>query len=384
MVEPFMSNTLFGVNLNTIGESNNTVKLGHVFKWEMKKSYAPLVSWDNFITHAPRKLILVERECLGVDSGKKCMECNSGYRAFLDSAKAFANRYHFKIVRRVCHPSVLIPESKFKNLVYSNHDPSQVVVLFNMWGGVNNFGPLTIRIPLTGPRAKKCYRGQFLNINMPVSENIIRDSDNYIKRYLPEGVNKGYISVMMRTEHLLNSFHKFKGKSDKDILYVIKKCCDSILTKVNALKNEYGVESVFFTADNRKQGSAFFSKPSGSTLVEVKNMKTYLGSVPRLHNLFFAESGKLERVSTDSVSMLYQMLFGNSSTLDEWDRSFEEIASFGTAGYIGLLQRYLAIKATCLLTAGGGVFQSNARKFHSLHHHESPPCAFQIKECGTW
>ena len=63
------------------------------------------------------------------------------------------------------------------------------------------------------------------------------------------------------------------------------------------------IESIFFTADCRKQG------PFGSTSVEVENMKSYLGSLPKV---LFSESGKLERVLTDSVSTLFP---GNSSSL---------------------------------------------------------------------
>ena len=368
-----MSNTLFGVDLNATGESNNTVKLGHMFRWNISKSYAPLISWDYFITHAPRKLILVDRECVGIDTGKNCMECNSGYLAYQNSVKIFADKYHFEIVRQVCYPSVLTPESEFKELVYSDYDPSQVVVIFNMWGGIN-YAPLNIRIPLCGFHARKCYRDKFARIHMPVSASIIRDGNNYIRRYLPGGINKGYISIMMQMGHFLNSFHQFKGKSYEEILSVVAKCRNSILTKVNALKKEHGIESVFFTADCRKQGSAFFSKPSGNKSVEVENLKSYLGSLPKRQKEFFMEPGKLERISTDLVSTLYQKLFGNSSSLDEWDRSFDEIASFGTAGYIGLLQQYLAVRATCLITAGGGTYQANARKFHLLQHHRRPPC----------
>lgn len=381
VVEPFMISSIFGANLSVAANDKNVVRLRDLFdmkEWNGHVGKAPLVSWDYFLKHAPRKLILVDRECPGIDAGKNCMECNSGYLAFKQSAIEFAKGNGFEIIRKICHSNSVRPEAEFRKLIYLDNDPSEVVVLFNLWGGVNDYIP-EIRMALSGSHVKHCYRGKFTQIILPVSKKIIADGKNYIKKYLPEAKNKGFISVMMRMEHVVNSFAEFNGKSNEDIWSTLNKCFDSILEEVEGLKIEHDITSVLFTVDCRKQGSFYFG-----TSTELQNIVNYLGSLPKLQRLFFGHSKNISKIMTESVSKIYTMLFGNSSTIEEWDDSFDTIASFSNPGYIGLLQKHLAAKGKCLITAGGGSFQRNTRLLHSIYHPKKLPCVTRIKECGNW
>ena len=55
---------------------------------------------------------------------------------------------------------------------------------------------------------------------------------------------------------------------------------------------------------------------------------------------------------SDSIVSLYKKLYGNSSTLEEWDESFYSVSSFRNEGYIAMLQKYLAAR---------GVFNNSGR-----------------------
>ena len=81
-----------------------------------------------------------------------------------------------------------------------------------------------------------------------------------------------------------------------------------------------------------------------------------------------AEDWQKRLLVSSSVSDLYDMLYGNTSSLTEWDNSFYNVSSFRNTGYIALLQQYLAAKGTCLITMGGGEYQSNARELFKTFH----------------
>ncbi len=149
VVEPFVRHSRLGVNLYAASNAsapeteNNSVRLRDVLdleEWERRtikeRKYAPLVSWDHFLTDAPRKLILVDRECADEDHG--CVDCDTDAQDFAKSSEIFAREYNFHIVRRVCFPRMIMKESIFRELVYDNYDPKDVVVIFNSWGGVSS------------------------------------------------------------------------------------------------------------------------------------------------------------------------------------------------------------------------------------------------------
>ena len=45
-----------------------------------------------------------------------------------------------------------------------------------------------------------------------------------------------------------------------------------------------------------------------------------------------------KEVASTAVDTLFPMLYGNSSTLEEWDRSFEDVATHNSPGYIAMFE----------------------------------------------
>ena len=119
---------------------------------------------------------------------------------------------------------------------------------------------------------------------------------------------------------------------------------------VDNMKKKYGIESVFLAMDCRKQGSFGYRK---------KFKEKSISSV------------------TDVASLLYRKLYGNSSSLEDWDDSFDNISSYKVPGYIAQLQKELAASGTCLLTAGdlgSSSFQKSAKAIHLHIHNSSTQC----------
>ena len=366
VVEPFLVRSLLGVNMyaatyngNTSVEENNSVKLSDIYdreKWEKvtrRRGYAPFVSWKYFLENAQRKLILVGQECIGKEGSRRVIKCSQRYRKFTRDGEIFAKKHGFQIVRTIGYPPSVLSEQRFKRLIYGDYDPLEVAVIFSIWGGVHT-SDLKWRVGISGSRVNRCFRGSNF-IEMPVSSTVIQDSLKYNRKYLPNASSKGYISVMIRTEHFIIKHNLVKKAPSKEqVLSTLMKCYKNIQRKVNELKKLYGIDAVFLTLDCRKQGSNGFSEGRRTPLYK---------SV------------------ADTVSELYQMLYGNSSTLGKWDESFDTTASFTTPGYVAMLQKHMAAKGTCLLTAGGGIFQSSSHGLYSKYHPKGPKCVSTVNNC---
>lgn len=298
---------------------------------------APLISWDYFIENSPRKLILV-------DKPKQPLT-----RIFFENGAMLERKYGFEIVRKVNFPRKLLTQNEFKELVYGRYDSYEAVVIFRAWGGIGA-GDLHNRVGVSGTR---CGRG--LSSFTPVSSKIIRDGAKYVDKYIHNGATKGYISVMIRMEHFLMARGFFKGKTNTEIHASTMECLNNLMSEVNVLKSQHGVDSVFLTMDCRDSGSYMFK-------------------------IAFPEH--ISKMASDAMATLFPLLYGNTTSLKEWDKSFDDTASFpAITGYVALLQKHIAAKGVCLLTVGGGSFQSTALQLHLSYHHNGPKCSHQVKSC---
>ena len=270
---------------------------------------------------------------------QKCMACgDERTEDLLRAIKVFQLRYGFEVVRRVCYPLKMMKNGEFQKLVYKNYAPSEVVVVFNWWGAITN-SISKFRIPVSDlTRCNKCDKCEGRGIvKTPLSSRIINDAYTYTKKYMPTATK--YISVMVRLEHFFIAKHHFKGQSNQQILNTLETLYRKIAAAVDRFKAKHNIKYVFLTLDCRKQGSDMFSR-GDKTAVQL----------------------------SDSIVSLYKKLYGNSSTLEEWDESFYSVSSFRNEGYIAMLQKYLAASGDCLITAGGGTFQETARTMYTRYH----------------
>ena len=162
-----------------------------------------------------------------------------------------------------------------------------------------------------------------------------------------------YITVLVRLQYIsiaasLESYPK------DDVIPFLENCYSGISKTVNKLRAKSGFKHVLLTLDCRKQGSYYFK-----------------------------ESNRFSTTLAGSADILYRKLYGNSSSLQQWDKSFDSITSFQNAGYIAMLQKHLAAASSCLITVGTGSFQLMAENMYYLYHPRGPFCVLHISEnCG--
>lgn len=361
VLEPFLVHSTFGVNLHGVNtESNNNIKqkmgrLRDIFnlkKWNAfisSRKYAPLVSWNGLIKKAGPNLILVNRRCIDREEpARLCNDCIDLIESlnFSQSAVLFAKQYDFEIVRDVCVPAGLSTAQQFKEKVYGPYNPNEVVVLFESWGGIQS-EEYSIRIALSD--LQQCGRLNHYEY-IPVSNKIIQDGRRYQEKYT---LMEGYITVMVRLQYISIAAGLESYPVD-DVIPFLENCYSSISKTVNKIRAKKGLKSVLLTLDCRKQGSYYFK-----------------------------ESNHFSATLAGSADILYRKLYGNSSSLQQWDQSFDLITSFQNAGYIAMLQKHLAAASTCLVTVGTGSFQLMAENMYYLYHPRGSSCVLHISEnCG--
>ncbi len=357
VVEPFIRfGSRFGYDLENVMETNQTstdtnlVRFRDVYdivSWEKqtrKRRYAPLITWELFLEQAPQNLIVV---------GTRIRD-SSSWNTFKQLVQSFADQHNFKVVRLVDYTDKVYSPEEFKYMVYGKYFPRHSTVLFNNWGGIVSYSGKSYRIAMSN--MKICGHSLWKGFLLQNSQHIKIDGLQYQSKYLSQARLYGYISVMLRIERFA-LYHDFKNiQSDAKKLQMLGTCVENISNYVSKVKKKYGIKSIFLAMDCRKHGT-----------------KVFRSSSPQY----------LSRELVDKITAtLYQKLYGNSSSLEEWDKSFDSITSFKAPGYVAQLQKYLAYKGVCLLTAGGGDFQESAIKLYNQKHQSSSVhCAIRIPEC---
>ena len=373
LVEPFLDMSVLGIDAthregcgkNRSDNHPTSVKLTDVFSaehwFEASKEMAPLISWDDFIHTAGRQLIIVDRLCdeSHTISDGAAFECtNIGADRFNHSVRVFQDCYGFEVVRKVYFTSKrTYSQSAFEKLIYGDFSPINVTVLFNMWGGIER-GPYRIQV-IGAKGIYQCKRYRFFDrSNVPYSQQLKEDALKYKEKYITKDKRmESYISVMVRLEFL--HFNKLRRKSPKVIRSVANHVYNNIMKQVEVFRAERKIHNVFLTMDCREQGSSYFNN----------NVTA-----------FDAEDWRTRKLVAASISDLYEMLYGNTSSLTEWDNSFYDVSSIRNPGYIGQLQKYLAANSTCLITMGGGSFQATARvMFRHSHSGDDKRCFHDIE-----
>ena len=333
VVEPFLLMTsVLGTNLSSYNNwhnlpKENSVKLSNIFdikawsKYSDSRHYSPLVSWESFIRKHPTFLILVYHtwkiDCNHQDHLDKVM---------IDATNNFVQENGFEIVRHVCldfRKTGIISPKRLIDEIYGPYNPSRVVVIFNVWGGIILDKVTNFRLAVRGTCCNR-LNDQRLSCH---SELVSRDVIKYTSRYMNN--TKKYVAVMIRFEYY-GIKHKLINQSPESQHRRLVKCFQNIGSKLKSLKYDKGIKHTLLTMD--------FSKH------ESKDLRG------------------------NTVPKLFEVMFGKSFELDEWEQSFVSVAQFKVPGYIAIMQKTLAANSDCLLLVGGGSFQESAKTLHNELH----------------
>ena len=334
IVEPFMVTSALGQNVSANWEEET--KFSDVFDIEkfnsfaLSRYYSPLVPYKTFLEDAPRKLLVAQCKCSGVNSCRSC-----GHQDVIEKGRIFSKHNGFDFVGHVCldyGPKGLMNITELENQIYTDFKKSEVVVMFPRFGGVDDgrfSQKMGYRLFLSLPACSRS-RGVPTSIIRP-SQYVIDSANSYIHKYLD---GKQYISVMVRMELILRSHVHYKQAPK-----LTEKCLNRLYQSLNKLQAEVGIQDMFLALDVGKYGSGIFRK---------------------------------EHVMTPILpyfDILVSQTIKKGMTLSEWDERFTNISENQKPGYIAVIQKYIAARGDVLVLLGAeSAFQSSTRElYHSLH-----------------
>ena len=361
VVEPFIVNSVLQTPLSNTHMKHDSEMLhfSDLFdllswnKYSENLHHSQLVSWEDFMQHAPRDVILVSiryENALSVKKTQQLVQMNpSNYpppseRYKMGCHKAgwpiekqhtFLTSNHFKVVREVCFNFEYgdrLTTEVFNNHIYAGHMPSGTTVIFKQWRG-------------TGP-ASRIIVGDSTCHNTLIQEHIhpslrlIKEAKRYREKYLNGGK---YIAIIARLEKSKITLHRAG---------IVTYCLGQIVHYQDSLRAESGTNTTFLSIDIGKYGSNSFRNTGDDKDLQV-------------------EFGKF-----------FRQLYGDSLSITEWEKMFEDTSQTTDSGYIALLQQTIATQADCVIFVGGGAFQKHAlRLYKELHPIEDNRCIRIINEC---
>lgn len=322
-----------------------------ISEWESSSSkyeFAPLLEWGEFLTKAPRNVILVSYNYPSVSVLKarqkaegKVLHPPEGdrYKSGCETKWPtrtelhFLETHNFKVVRQVCfnfyHGDQLSLET-FNSHILGEYSSSEVTIIMDMWRGLGSGQRVLVK--------DTCTNTYPIQEFIKPSQRLVRDAEAYIETHFSGGP---YLAVMGRFEMTLLTVHKKEP--------IVPYCLRETLSKMQQFRQATDLKYAFLSIDIGKYGSKKWRKN-----VEPDTMR-------ELQNLIHG-------------------IYGDSSSLSDWEITFELYSR--DPGYIGLLQKVIVTRAQCVLFTGGGAFQRHALYLYkTLNPSQSSQCLRVIEHC---
>ena len=259
------------------------------------RHYAPLISWKDFIKTSPKKLILVHHTW----STKDCDE------TMVASTKEFVTNNSFTVVKRVClnfRDLGLLSPVKFQQTIYGKmFKPSEVVVIFNRWGGIVH-RVLDYRISL---KHTTCHRDEEPCL-WHHSQQLSNDVKEYARRYMNETTQ--YVAVMVRVEYfaIYNNLRNLSADVQRSKLI---ESFISIDHKVRSLKQQRNINSTLLTSRQAEFAASSFCMiamyPGTLNRATLSNEPSHMSWVNDLPNINSKNSGTALFKTSMSITGLF-------------------------------------------------------------------------------
>ena len=334
VVEPFIYGSYLGLNVSA--NWTREPRMTDVFDygvWKQKtpfKKYGDFVPFQTFMANAPRKLVVVQY-CTSLDVCRPC-----GHEDIISKGRIFCELNDFQLAGHECltyDREKKLSLSSIETQLYSNYSKSEVVLMFDLYGGTENQAYIQHRDYRL--YSSECSRSETRDFAaLAPSQLIVADTDRYIQKYL-NGLH--YISIMIRMQKVFIR----SNVPTKNQPTVAKLCLDNILKRLTKIKKETGIEDVFLTLDVGHYGSNIFRE-------------------------YITEEKKLvERHAENFISTIFK----RNTTISEWEEGFASIIRFKNPGYISVLQKEIAAKGDVLVLVGGdSTYQTSAKNRYSKLH----------------
>ena len=359
IVQPFMKDSLLSLPLDQTQHSQmlHMEELYDMQEWTThteKEGYTPLVTWEEFIRHAPRGVVLVQMKYPLLKQVKNQLphthtevrgyKKGCGYK-FLDKAMDGLKKYGFTVARKVCYNFLSgdeIPLEDYKNELIREQNilGNNVTVIIDEWRGLGEHQRVLVKEKICPDSAQ--YRRW-----TQASPGVGRDATLYVDKFL--GSTTKYLAVIARYEMTVLAIHMERRKGSS-----IPFCLQETLRHMSSMRKRYPeLGNTFLSIDIGKYGSKSFAGHGYYGCL--KDMEAFVGDA-------------------------YQ----GGMNISQWERSFESVVKGRDAGYMAKVQQAIVARAQCVLFVGGGTFQQNTlHLYQQLHPDPAKRCVHVVKKCTS-
>ena len=358
VVEPFYTNHLLSFE-SVVKGIPNPMKFGDLYDvdyWNnqsTKHNCSELVTWEIFLSNAPKNVILVLTrgfKATSSDSNAGILEtvdnpavivgrrsCGDSDVEFPQEALTYFKHNGFNFVREVCitfNYSMSMSVGEYSQQILGKFASDQVTVIFAFWQGIRDN-----RVNLKGITLDNANT---VEIGLLPSRAIVQDSKRYLHKVMKLFSTGGqrYFGVMVRLEKIFTKYvkHKKIASVEKFVEYM-KKCANSLkhLEEFN---------------ERKKWG------------------RTLAIDLGRFGSVHFTRHDKDRRAVSSLYETYFSSIFGNKTwSIDEYEDSFKKYLGNEDPAYIAQVQRTIAARSDCLILVGGdSTFQSVAISFYKNFH----------------
>lgn len=352
IVEPFLHDSRLVVPLD--GSQSAMPAFSDLFslgQWDVlttRLGFAPLAPWRQFLSSAPREVVVVHLQYKTASTAKGSHlamstdykeGCRSTEKRDLGQKLDYLTRYGFRVVREVCvnfEHGDEITLLQFNTHVLGPYHPRDVSIVMNEWRG---FSPVDNGKRVLISNACWQHDESKSSLYLRPSPHVYCEASNYKKMYL--GGGHDYISVIIRTEKVrlsVNSEQEFQ------------ECLEKTLNLLKSVQKTTKLKTTFLSMDIGKYGSS-----SDASSFKQFNYSNFISGV-----------------------------YGEAASVEMWEETFERVSATREAGYIALLQKVLVAEAHCLVVVGGGSFQKHAVLLHRMasKRRGQAPCVHVLRACS--
>ena len=348
VVEPFVTKgSMLGLNVSA--NLTEEVRMSDLFDYKVWKhanpfkKYGELALFKDLMQNGPRKLVMVQY-CFRASF---CYPCK--HKDIILKSRVFCKLNNFELVGHECfsyEKEKMISFSSIKSLLYSKYNKSEVVVMFDVFGGIhsNNYNSYeTYRFFANIPECSIGNAGNFSALRP--SQSVSSDADKFIQKYM-NGLP--YIAVMIRLEMV---FHRHRTKISRNNRPLIAKTCfTNVLHRLEKIKRELGLNYVFVTLDVGRYGSEGFRRKNNITRA-------------------------IEHHTEDFLSTIY----GKNMTICEYEERHINTSRKNNPAYISVVQKEIAARGDALVLVGRtSTYQSTTIDLYNGLHKNKPKYVFKL------
>jgi len=361
VVEPFAVQSMFGV-IGALPNYNQALRFSDyhdIEKWnKMVIDYggSSLVQWENFLSGAPRKVILLYMllrqvpEPIVVSYGEDDVKnYRPGKYEYIPPNDLLWLKQYFNVARVVTfirngrkdYPMTL---EELNSYVFGEFDPAEVTLVIVNWVGMNT-GRWRIQMKTTLESSFiNSLRIDFHNPQsspeISPSRRVLKAYENYVAQYIG---NRKYIGIVFRTHCVLRFGIKqadFSVKSE----YLLN-CSTQLKHTLDRVRDKWGI---FMAYDLGTFGSDGYFTPEDRRLFPLRDQ-------------------------------IFLDVFNGSILMKEREEMLINAAGgISDRGFIAILEKTIATRADCIILLGksSSFVESSASLYFSLH--PSNTCAVSI------